>query len=69
LQKIPADPFGGGEALRYRRVGREYSLYSIGPDGIDNRGRAIEDTKISKERRGRFLVQPNSKGDIVAGVN
>jgi hypothetical protein len=69
LQKIPADPFGGGEALRYRRSGREYSLYSIGPDGMDNRGRAIEDTKISREKCKRFLVLPESKGDIVAGVN
>ena len=70
LQKIPADPFGDGEELRYRRAGREYSLYSIGPDGVDNRGRTIEDLSIPmSEKRRRFLVQPESKGDMVAGVN
>jgi hypothetical protein len=70
LQKIPADPFGGGEPLRYKRVGRKYSLYSIGPDGIDNRGRAIDNPKFPKaERRRRSLVLSDSKGDVVAGVN
>lgn len=70
LHAIPVDPYGAGEPLRYRltdTAGQKYSLYSVGPDGLDNHGRAIENKlKTGKQRR---FVLPESKGDIVAGVN
>ena len=67
IAKIPADPFGAGESLRYKTAGAEYSLYSIGPDGIDNGGRVIEDKR--NEKSSRNIVSPESKGDFVAGIN
>jgi hypothetical protein len=41
LKQIPADPFGGGEELHYKRAGNTYVLWSIGPDGINNGGKPI----------------------------
>lgn len=66
-KKIPADPFGNGEALRYRLATNGYLLYSIGPDGKDDAGRAIE-TKTQSSHR-KFAVAAECKGDFVAGVN
>jgi hypothetical protein len=67
LPKLPADPFGSGETLRYRVTNGRYVLYSIGPDGKDDMGNAIED----KTRTGisRYAIHLESKGDVVAGVN
>ena len=75
LSAVPADPFGGGEALRYKRSGKTYLLWSIGPDRRDNGGTPIPP-------RGQRLPQPpgarkydgkfdnlNGIGDVVAGVN
>jgi hypothetical protein len=42
LSTIPADPFGSGEALRYQKRGDSFTLWSIGPDGRDNKGQAIK---------------------------
>lgn len=71
LKRIPADPFGGGESLRYKRAGSCYVLWSIGPDGIDNGGVAIQSTFKSKSGRMSRLpsVTFDSKGDYVAGRN
>jgi hypothetical protein len=71
LKEIPADPFGGGEALRYKRTGNEYSLYSIGPDGVDNSGRPVLHRKNATASARRQLppVLPDSTGDYVAGKN
>jgi hypothetical protein len=71
LKEIPADPFGAGEALRYKSTGNEYSLYSIGPDGTDNGGRPITSTRGASTQRRRYLPQVDfdSKGDYVAGKN
>jgi hypothetical protein len=42
LKTVPEDPFGGskGRSLRYRLVdgGRDYLLYSLGPDQTDDNG-------------------------------
>jgi hypothetical protein len=35
----PIDPFSG-KPLCYRRMGQGYRLYSVGPDGIDQKGRS-----------------------------
>ena len=59
----------------------QYVLYSIGPDGKDNGGLAVDtltgpqpaaDANVPRpaaDNRYRYRVGPNSVGDIVAGVN
>ena len=60
-----------------------YTLYSVGPDGRDNGGNPVDllwkrasnhDPRVinwesSASPKDRFNVQPDSQGDIVAGVN
>ena len=76
VNAIPADPFGGGEALRYKISGKTYVLWSIGPDGKDDGGTPIpphnkRNTPFPGERP--FGVQQfvdfDGKGDVVAGIN
>ena len=74
LRVVPADPFALSGPLRYKRVGTNYLLYSVGPDGRDDGGSAIFDrtqpapaTAEANDRR-RY-IQEDSKGDVVAGVN
>jgi hypothetical protein len=71
LKAIPADPFGGGETLRYKKDGAAYKLWSIGPDGKDDGAKPIDNNpnygKIEQPRR-RWTM-PDSKGDVVAGIN
>jgi hypothetical protein len=69
LKRVPDDPFGAGGPLIYRRTGDANTLYSIGPDGKDNGGKAIEDPSEPRDRPRRYFVQPDSQGDVVAGVN
>jgi hypothetical protein len=67
LHSLPSDPFAVSGPLRYRKTGSKYVLYSVGPDGVDDGGKPIVDQSQSGERR--TMVEPDSKGDIVAGVN
>mgnify|MGYP003889327817 CR=1 FL=1 len=67
LQRVPVDPFDDGAPLHYRRRDDKYALWSIGPDGVDNGGVPIDDG--SKEKNRRYVVLPDGKGDIVAGIN
>lgn len=69
LKTLPADPFSapGRELLCYRRDGTRYVLYSVGPDGKDDKGRAIE--QKGEDGRVSYAVRPESTGDIVAGVS
>ena len=70
LKKVPHDPFGGGEQLRYRRTGAAYRLYSVGPDGRDDGGKAIfNPNRATLNSDSGYLTQPDSTGDFVAGVN
>jgi type II secretory pathway pseudopilin PulG len=69
LGAVPQDPFAGDAALRYRIDGDRYILYSIGPDGVDDGGTAIFSTDLVFGPKSEYRVHPNSKGDIVAGVN
>jgi len=74
LQAVPDDPFALSGALRYKRQGARYILYSVGPDGKDDGGAAIFDrtkpapTSSDGSDRRRWVEQ-DSRGDIVAGVN
>jgi hypothetical protein len=72
LKNVPADPFGSGEPLRYRRTAESYLLYSIGPDSKDGGGTPIFNdgfTESSFWRQRQHRVFATSQGDIVAGVN
>jgi len=37
LESVGPDPFSG-EPLGYRKLGKGYMVYSVGPDGQDNNG-------------------------------
>ena len=69
LPSVPVDVFvlsgKAGPALKYRRTGSTYLLYSVGPDGVDNHGTPIAALPGSKVA----YVYSDSKGDVVAGVN
>lgn len=44
-------------------------LWSIGSDGKDDGARPVEDKTQKPNTRNRFLVEPESKGDFVFGIN
>ncbi|MDQ3814283.1 MAG: hypothetical protein M3347_10075, partial [Armatimonadota bacterium] len=72
LKRVPADPFGNGGPLNYRRTGKNYVLWSIGPDGVNNGGRPIDNKSPSGlplTGPRRYWVQPDSQGDVVADIN
>ena len=75
LSAVPADPFGGGESLRYKSSGKTYVLWSIGPDGVDNggapippRGKLLPQPPGARKYEGRF-DNLSGVGDVVVGVN
>nr|CAA9299501.1 hypothetical protein AVDCRST_MAG63-5072 [uncultured Armatimonadetes bacterium] len=68
LARVPDDPFAPSGPLRYRRVSdTRCVLYSVGPDGRDDGGTAIDDPAAGGSKRHR--VEVDSRGDIVARVN
>lgn len=73
LKAIPADPFSSGATWRYARKGQTYKLWSIGPDGRDDGGKAIPWPKPRRQfpdaRKRLPSARPESRGDIVAGAN
>jgi len=76
LKAVPDDPFALSGPLRYKLAGAKFVLYSVGPDGKDDGGKPIFDaTKpapsppLSALNDRRYRALPNSRGDIVAGVN
>ncbi len=71
LKKVPDDSFALNSAFRYRLEGEKYVLYSVGPDGKDDGGKPINDPKNASTTnpKGRYRVNNESQGDIVAGVN
>ena len=62
LKTIPADPFGNGEPLRYKKQDLSYLLWSIGPDTKDDGGRLMAPVSA-------LGIEPDSKGDIVFELN
>jgi hypothetical protein len=77
LPTLPIDPFSDNQPLKYQNRGNSYLLYSIGPDAVDNGGKPIDNTGYKNDLgksatlTQRYLpsLNPNAKGDIVAGVN
>jgi len=66
LPSVPLDPFAASSPLVYRRTCAVYALYSIGPDGHDDKGVAVYDPSQTARAH---TVDVTSKGDIVAGLN
>jgi hypothetical protein len=70
LHKIPIDPFDGVNPLHYKLQGKKYLLWSIGPDGVDNHGTPIFNNFDGGAQSAKYqLLDPKSKGDVVAGVS
>lgn len=65
ISKVPADPFTVSSPIGYKLNGKQCILYSVGPDGVDNNGTAINDPGA----RSPMSVTDKSQGDIVFGVN
>jgi hypothetical protein len=58
LKKIPADPFGQGGPMRYRReaaAGGEATLWSVGFDGIDQGGKPAPDPPVRGDETGDLV--------------
>ncbi len=73
LAHSPNDPFAVSGPLHYKTAGTDYTLYSIGPDGVDDGGRPVHNATSPAPSHGehdqRYDITPKSKGDIVAGIN
>ena len=64
------DPVGQDKPLHVKKDGEHFILYSVGPDGDDDNGRAGVPSQsfMAKLERGRAL-SAEDEGDLVAGVN
>ncbi|RYG66233.1 hypothetical protein EON80_15850 [bacterium] len=69
--EAPLDPFADDQRLVYKRKGDSYLLYSVGPDGRDNDGSAIQTIDTDNETGVKKIsdrLMPESTGDIIAPV-
>jgi hypothetical protein len=55
LDAVPDDPFGGGPLLARAAEGGML-IYSVGPDGVDDDGTAVEGV-VKEERKGDMVVE------------
>uniref|UniRef100_UPI00286A8445 type II secretion system protein GspG n=1 Tax=Armatimonas sp. TaxID=1872638 RepID=UPI00286A8445 len=72
LKALPDDPFAPrfGQPFGYRReAGDKFKLWSCGPDGDDDNGRAIVAKNENGNTRSGRYVQSGDEGDLVARVN
>ncbi len=73
LSQLPMDGFGRGEALRYKKQGDSFVLWSIGPDKKDNGGKAIQGTPRPSRAYDLYsdevTVDVTSQGDWVYEKN
>lgn len=83
LARVPADPFSmtGAAPFGYRRLtDRTCRLYSVGPDGVDDGGRAIDNRVLENGREVQISATDHrpthrdwpaedDKGDWVVGVD
>ncbi len=69
LKALPEDPFAPDGKFRYRVERGRPLLYSIGPDATDDGGRPVRGKRTSADPAVRHMVEADSTGDIVAGVN
>lgn len=71
LKQMPIDPFSanGNTPFGYQRLpDGNCRLYSVGPDGIDDRGKPIVN-RIGNGSRRRNWPEQSDKGDWVVGVD
>ena len=61
LEDIPKDPFDDFKPLKFLKTGSGYSIYSFGPDKIDNKAEIVHSGKSEKtEEKGDLVfVLPN----------
>lgn len=73
LPAVPADPFQSAKPLGYLQRDGQRVLYSIGPDGVDNGGTAIDNPPTpqypKRDKKTRHQLLRTSEGDIVYGIN
>ncbi len=67
LPQAPVDPFDYVHALRLTTRDQKTVPYSIGPDGLDDKGVPIDNGEAAKYER--FRVNIENRGDIVSGIN
>jgi hypothetical protein len=62
LDKVPTDPFHD-QPIRYRRVGKDVVIYSVGPDGVDDGGIFDPDNQAGLGTDTVFrLYHPDNRG-------
>ena len=69
LRKTPDDLYALTGTFKYRKMGKRYVLYSVGPDGKDNGGKAILNAAAPANSTVRTQPQSDSVGDILLGTN
>ncbi len=72
LSKLPDDPFALKGGFQYKQKVDKYLLYSVGPDGKDDGGKAIDvpnNPNAKTNKFARYYPDEKSVGDIVAGTN
>ena len=69
IRHLPVDPFAreAGQALQYRKTTKGFLLYSVGPDGIDDKGTPIDNR--NSDGTYKPWTERGSKGDFVLNVN
>lgn len=57
LTELPIDPFAGSEPLRYMKTDNGWTLFSLGPDGVDHQGQMIwDDHKADLQALGDVVI-------------
>jgi hypothetical protein len=69
LKVIPTDDFKQGQPFGYRLSGKNYVLWSVGPDGKDDNGKPIPPKKPDDKLDKPVYVNKSALGDWVAGKN
>jgi hypothetical protein len=68
LKQVPDDPFALSGPLSYRRTASDkYLLYSVGPDGQDDKGKPINSK--TPEGKPKLWAEEGMIGDYVVGIN
>lgn len=62
LKELPEDPYAKSGSYGYRRTGKGFIVYSIGPDGVDDGGTP------PKKRFRSIGINPDDKGDMILRV-
>lgn len=69
LTAVPLDPFTDDQPLIYRLDRSTFIIYSVGPDMHDDGGNPITGKRVPSNRMPLVVIDPSSKGDMVAGID